>query len=188
MGQGRETMSEPAKGPGAHGWFDGTYGRLKALAGRQRAHAGSPASYCTTEIVHELYLRMCAERPLTFERELEFFSYAARVMRHFLIDLARKRMSLKDGGDLRRIDMTDPMVGSVCVDPMLALELDAALNVLEADSPRCARVVELHYFAGLALDRVAEITDSSPRTVDRDWKYARAFLAAQVSGNVAAGP
>jgi RNA polymerase sigma factor (TIGR02999 family) len=179
-------MPEPTGARGAQAWFDGMYGRLKAVAGRQRAQAGSPPTYSTTEIVHELYLRMCAERSLSFERELEFFSYAARTMRNFLVDLARKRMSLKDGGDLVKVDMTDPMVGSVSIDPAQALELDAALRVLEADSPRAAGVLELHYFAGLALDRVAEITRSSPRTVDRDWKYARAFLAARMNGTTAA--
>lgn len=162
--------------------FAGMYGRLKAVAGRQRAGAGSPATYSTTEIVHELYLRMCTERSLSFERELEFFSYAARAMRHFLVDLARKRLSLKDGGDLRRVEMSDPMVGSVSIDPGVALELDAALRVLETESARAARVVELHYFAGLPLDRVAAVLGSSPRTVDRDWQFARAFLATQMNG------
>lgn len=180
-------MSDPTRDPiaGADAAFAGLYGRLKAVAGRQRARAGAPATFSTTEIVHELYLRMCSERALTFERELEFFSYAARAMRHFLIDLARKRMSLKDGGDLRRIAMTDPMVGSVAVEPAMALELDAALRDLEADSPRAAQVLELHYFAGLPLDRVAAVTGVSPRTVDRDWQYARAFLSAQMGGAAA---
>lgn len=168
--------------------FADVYSRLKAVAGKQRVRAGAPVTYSTTEIVHELYLRMCTERSLHFERELEFFSYAARAMRHFLIDLARKRMSIKDGGDLRRVAMTDPMVGAVSVEPALALELDTAMQALHADSERAAQVLELHYFAGLSLDRVAEITGRSPRTVDRDWQYARAFLAAQMEGSGAAAP
>lgn len=170
---------------GAEALFAGVYGRLKKLAGRQRGR-GAPVTCSTTEVVHELYLRMCADRTLSFERELEFFSYAARAMRHVLIDLARRRMSLKEGGDLRRIDLTDPMVGSVSIEPALALELDAALDALAADSPRSAQVLELHYFAGLPLDRVATLTGVSPRTADRDWQYARAFLAAQMRGTAAA--
>ncbi|UXI65883.1 ECF-type sigma factor [Tahibacter amnicola] len=165
----------------ANALFAGVYQRLKAMAGRQRYNAGSPATYSTTEIVHELYLRVFNERDLIFERELEFFGYAAKAMRHLLIDLARKRMSLKDGGDIVRIALTDPLASGVSVDPSLALELDAALAVLAADSPRAAQVMELHYFAGLPLARVAELMALSPRTVDRDWQYARAFLMAQLS-------
>lgn len=165
--------------------FSGVYSRLKAMAGRQRARAGAPATYSTTELVHELYLRMCAERTLSFEKELEFFAYAARAMRHFLVDIARKRMSLKEGGDLARVTLTDPGVGAVSIDPATALELDAALRELEADSPRAAKVVELHYFAGLGLERVATLTGSSTRTVDRDWRYARAFLGAHMGGGAA---
>ena len=157
--------------------FQDMYSRLKAMAGKQRQRGSGPASVSTTEVVHELYLRMCDERNLQFGHELEFFAYAARAMRHLLVDLARRRQSLKEGGDLARIGFTDPAVGAVSIEPALALELDTALNALAADSPRAAQVVELHYFAGLPLPRVAEITGLSSRTVDRDWQYARAFLS-----------
>jgi RNA polymerase sigma factor (TIGR02999 family) len=162
--------------------FSGVYSRLKAMAGKQRARAGSPATYSTTEIVHELYVRMYGEREPAFERELEFFAYAARAMRHLLVDLARKRMSFKEGGDLARVNLTDPAVGAVSLEPGMALELDAALTALADDSARAAQVVELHYFAGLPLERVAELTGTSRRTVDRDWRYARAFLATHMEG------
>jgi len=157
--------------------FSGVYNRLMAMAGKHRARAGSPVTYSTTEIVHDLYLRMCDDRELQFGRELEFFAYAARAMRHLLVDVARKRMSFKEGGDLARVNLTDPAVGAVSLDPGVALQLDAALNALEQDSARAAQVVELHYFAGLPLERVAELTSTSRRTVDRDWRYARAFLS-----------
>lgn len=158
------------------------YARLKAMASRQRARAGQPISLCTTEIVHELYLRMSGENRPRFAHELEFFSYAARAMRHVLIDLARRRLSLKEGGDLIRVDVGDPAVGAVAIEPARALELDAAIRLLEQDAPRAAQVLELHYFAGLPLERVAELTGIAPRTVDRDWRYARSFLAVQIGG------
>lgn len=176
-------MSEPVTVVPASGLFNEMYARLKAMAGKHRARAGSPTSLSTTEVVHELYLRMCSERDLAFGHELEFFAYAARAMRHLLIDLARRRLSLKEGGDLLRVGITDPAVGVVSYEPTLALELDTALAALEADSPRAAQVVELHYFAGLSLDRVAEVTGTSPRTVDRDWRYARAFLATRMGNS-----
>ena len=79
--------------------------------------------------------------------------------------------------------MTDPSVealGTVELDPAQAISLDAALQALEADDPRAARVVELHYFAGLSLEQIAGLFGLARRTVDRDWRYARAFLLAQV--------
>jgi RNA polymerase sigma factor (TIGR02999 family) len=161
--------------------FTLVYARLKAMASRHRIRAGQPISVCTTEIVHELFLKMSGDQGPSFSRELEFFAYAARAMRNVLIDLARRRMSLKGGGDLIRVDITDPAVGAVSFEPAQALELDAALRALQADAPRAAQVMELHYFAGLSLERVAELTGSSPRTVDRDWRYARSFLAVRVS-------
>jgi len=162
--------------------FQDMYGRLKAMAGRQRNRGGGPKSVSTTEVVHELYLRMCDERSLEFGHELEFFAYAARAMRHLLVDLARRRLSLKEGGDLLRIGFTDPAVGAISTEPALALELDVALTALQADAPRAAQVVELHYFAGLSFPRVAEVLGLSLRTVDRDWLYARAFLSTHAGG------
>lgn len=177
-------MSSPQQQPvavaPADALFKDLYARLKAMAGRQRHRAQGPSSVSTTEVVHELYLRMCSERNLAFGHELEFFAYAARAMRHLLVDLARKRQSLKGGGDVVRVGLTDPAAGAVSFEPGVAIELDAALTALAADAPRAAQIVELHYFAGLALARVAEITGLSPRTVDRDWRYARAFLATHV--------
>lgn len=160
--------------------FDEVYDRLKAMAGRQRARSGSPATLGTTELVHELYLRMGAGGDKRFEAPVQFFAYAARAMRTILIDAARARSQLKAGGDMQRVSMTDPAVDGVEVDPARAIQLDAALKLLEADDARAARVVELHYFAGLTLEQIAELLGVVRRTVDRDWRYARAFLMTHV--------
>lgn len=162
--------------------FEDVYARLKAMASRQRMRAGAPDSLSTTEVVHEVYLKMVGGAGAQFQSSLQFFAYAARAMRHVLIDLARRRMTLKEGGDLVRVGFADPAIEAVAVRPALALELDAALRALESDSPRSAQVVELHYFAGLPLERVAELIGTSARTVDRDWQYARTFLSAFVQG------
>ena len=161
--------------------FEDVYSRLKAMASRQRLRAGGPASLCTTEIVHEVFLKMGGEGGPSFASSLQFFAYAARAMRHVLVDLARRRANIKDGGDMKRIDMSDVAVGAVAIDAAQALELDAALRALSSDAPRAAQVVELHYFAGLPLERVAELTGVSPRTIDREWRYARSFLAVHMA-------
>ena len=100
-------------------------------------------------------------------------------MRHILTDAARRRMQPKRGGDQARLMLSDPAVDSVLVDPQLALQLDEALVALEREDARAAQVVELHYFAGLELQQVADTLGVARRTADRDWRYARAFLAAR---------
>jgi RNA polymerase sigma factor (sigma-70 family) len=89
---------------------------------------------------------------------------------------------MKHGGDLRRTEFSESLAGSVRVDPQQALELDEALQRLALDDRRAAEIVELHYFAGLPLERIAELCGLSVRTVHRDWSYARAFLGAQLGG------
>lgn len=157
------------------------YERLKAMASRQRLRGGAPKTLCTTELVHEAYLRM-GESNFRYEQTAQFFAYAARAMRHILTDAARRRMQPKRGGDQARLMLSDPAVDSVLVDPQLALQLDEALVALEREDARAAQVVELHYFAGLDLQQVADTLGIARRTADRDWRYARAFLAAR-SGN-----
>jgi RNA polymerase sigma factor (TIGR02999 family) len=152
------------------------YERLKAMASRQRLRSGSPKTLCTTELVHEVYLRM-GKADNHFAKDEQFFAYAARAMRHILTDAARRRVQPKRGGDQARLELSDPLVDSVHVDSQLALQLDDALTALEREDARAARVVELHYFAGLDLKQVSEMLGVGLRTIDRDWRYARAFLA-----------
>lgn len=173
-----ELSGAATDGTGADTLFVEVYERLKAMASRQRVRGGAPGTLGTTELVHELYLRMGGEQDRRFADPAQFFAYAAQAMRHLMIDAARSRMQLKAGGDQVRVSMTDPRVGAVEIDPAQAVELDAALRALELEDARAARVVELHYFAGLPLDRVADLLGVARRTIARDWRYARAFLGA----------
>lgn len=159
--------------------FSEVYAELRRLARRQRA-AGSGDTLQTTALVHELYLQMNGSEHLRFAEPRQFYAYAARAMRHLLIDRARARARSKRGGDQQRLDLTDSAIDAPRVSPEHALELDAALRRLAEEEPRAAEVVELHYFAGLPVERIAELLGLSTRTVDRDWRYARAFLQAQL--------
>lgn len=161
--------------------FDEVYDRLKAMASRRRMD-GAPGAFGTTELVHEVYLRMSSGDEKRFSTPAEFFAYAARAMRTLVIDAARQAQSFKAGGDQRRLSMTDPLVSSVAVSAHEALQLDAALQALEDDHARAARVVELHYFAGIDHEQIAVVLGVHIRTIERDWKYARAFLASHVAG------
>jgi len=157
--------------------FADVYERLKVLASRQRWQSGTPRTLCTTELVHETYLRI-SNADYQHEKPAQFFAYAARAMRHILTDAARRRIQPKRGGDQIRLNLSDSAVESVHLDPGLALQLDQALLVLEHEDARAAKVVELHFFAGLGLQQVADTLGVTRRTVDRDWRYARASLAA----------
>ena len=161
--------------------FAKVYNELRKLA-RSELRRGSGNTLYTTELVHEAYLKVCLNEKLSFENEVKFFKYAGVAMRHILVDRAGRRARVKLGGDCPHVDLSDPDVGKVADNPMLALQLDAALRELEKHDARAAKVVELHYFAGLSLERVGELLGVVRRTVDRDWLYARAFLEAHVPG------
>lgn len=166
---------EPAMGVDT--LFASVYGGLKAMAHRELRRS-SDHTLNTTALVHELYVKLSAGKELAFSRSEKFFGYAALAMRHILVDRAFRRTCLKSGGNEQHVELDDPSVDSVAGSPQLALQLDAALTALERFDTRAARVVELHYFAGLPMTRVAEVLGVTRRTIDRDWRYARAFLLA----------
>ena len=151
------------------------YRRLKAMASRQRRRAGG-ATLDTTAIVHELYLKLNEGGQARFTDPVRFFAYAARAMRSILVDAARRRgcrqrIGLDGGTDAERAGGASTAAG---IDQVL--EIDAALDRLAQDDPRAARLVELHYFAGLSLPQIAEIFGVATRTLNRDWRFARAVL------------
>lgn len=159
--------------------FSEVYARLKAMAARQLG-ARAPDTLDTTGLVHELYLRIGDRPELQFSAPAQFFAYAARAMRHLLGDRARDRLRLRAGGDWVRVTLTGDR-GELALDSAAqALELEAALQKLEQLDARAARVVELRYFAGLSLEQAAETLGLARRTVDRDWRFARAFLRAEL--------
>lgn len=159
--------------------FAAVYERLKAMASRQRLRVDA-ATLNTTALVHELYLKLSASRELSFASPAQFFDYAAQAMRHILVDRARERMSLKRGGEVRIDNAADALVQAAAGTAERTLELDDALRRLEREDPRTARLVELHYFAGLSLPEIASLTGLATRTLNRDWRFARAFLYQQL--------
>jgi len=159
--------------------FGAVYARLKGMAGRRLA-AGARGTLDTTALVHELYLRLNSADPPGFEHPAQFFAYAARAMRHLLSDRARNRMRLRAGGDWVRVTLTDGEAPLALESAAQVLDLERALQLLEATDERAARVVELRYFAGLTLEQVADTLALNRSTIDRDWRYARAFLRSEL--------
>lgn len=170
-------VSQMPAGSSADALFVEVYARLKAMASRRLASQRRNGTLDTTELVHELYLRMGDRPALQFQEPAQFFAYAARAMRHLLINRARDRLRLRAGGQWNRVTLDDDRNPQLAIDTAeQALALDAALDALEQTDARAARVVELRYFAGLSLEQVAETLGLARRTIDRDWRFARAFI------------
>jgi RNA polymerase sigma factor (TIGR02999 family) len=173
-----ETTGEPQ---GADALFSAVYERLKAMAGSHLARdRAAGATLDTTALVHELYLRVSTNKELLFGKPVQFFAYAARAMRHLLADRARDRLRLRAGGQWMRVTLTGTDDRLAIDSAEQALALDEALKKLEEADPRAARVVELRYFAGLTPEQIGEALDVTRRTVDRDWRFARAFLKTEI--------
>ena len=135
-----------------------------------------------TALVHEAYLKLVGRREAQFEDRAHFFAYAASAMRSVVVDYARQRMAQKRGGDLHRVtDLPEEVEGGLRLDEEM-LGLDTALTRLSDVDARLAQVVELRYFAGLSIPETARAPGVSPRSADRLWAYARAWLHQEVEG------
>lgn len=167
-------MSEAGATPPVDAAFEQVYERLCRIARRERRRLDAGESLNTTALVHEAYLDICSARGAMPVRD--YFGYAARAMRNLLIDHARRCLRPKHGGDLRQTALDSTDAQGVRVDASQALELDSALQRLAKVDARAASVVELHFFAGLELTRIAELFEVSERTINRDWRVARAWL------------
>jgi RNA polymerase sigma factor (TIGR02999 family) len=154
------------------------YEELRRLArihmGRERpGHTLQP-----TALVHEAYARLVAA-DLDLQDRVHFFAVASSAMRRILVDHARARASLKRGGGALRVTLDEDLLASGRGSDIV--EIDAALERLAAVDVRKARIVELHYFGGLSYDEIARVLGVSAATVDRDLRFAKAWLKDQLS-------
>jgi RNA polymerase sigma factor (TIGR02999 family) len=171
---GSDSVPQPADA-----LFDAVYERLKKMAHQQLARHDRD-TLDTTALVHELYLRINAQDGLVFEHRGQFFAYAARAMRHLLINHARDRLRQRAGGDWIRVTFTASEEQLSVDSAEQAIALDKALLELEKISARAAQVVELRYFGGLKQEEAADVLGITRRTIDRDWRFALAFLNSQL--------
>lgn len=160
--------------------FTAVYAKLKAMAANQLARAQPGSTLETTALVHELYLRLSRNQELQFAHRAQFFAYAARAMRHLLADRARDRKRQKAGGDWVRVTLTGSHEQFALESAEAALRLHDVISRLSAVDARAAQVLELRYFAGLTIDEIADALQTAPRTIDRDWLFARAFVKAEL--------
>jgi len=179
MGEITELLARSAGGDAAamDAVFARVYPELRRLAQSQLGrgeHTLTP-----TALVHEAYLRLLGAAALPLTGRRHFFACAARAMRNILIDHLRAATADKRGGGREPLTPEGLAAEASGFSPHL-LDLDRAMDQLDANSPRQREVVELHFFAGLTYAEIAELHEVSERTVIRDWHRARAFLHAQL--------
>ncbi len=155
--------------------FGVVYTELHRLASGQLFGEPNGRSLQTTDLVHEVYLRLINQNRVDWESRSHFFAIAARLMRRILVDHARARKADKRPNPGLKIALSDLPVG-VDARTVEFLVLDEALDRLEALDPRQARIVEMRFIAGLSEEEIAAALGVSVRTVKRDWRVARAWL------------
>ena len=157
------------------------YDELRRLAQARLARLPEGQTLQPTALVHEAYVRLVGDEDPGWKSRAHFFGAAAMAMRDILVEQARRKGRVKHAGDRRRVELTDAAVQCIDLAPADLIALDAALDALADAHPRKHDVVMLRYFAGLPLEQVAELTGLSTRTVERDWRFARAWLHKRIA-------
>jgi RNA polymerase sigma-70 factor (ECF subfamily) len=134
----------------------------------------------STDLVHEVYLRLVNAGEVEWQHRAHFFAVSATLMRRILLDRARRKAAAKRGGNAQPLDL-DKTVDVAQTQARELLALDDALEALAEVDPRKARIVELRFFGGLSVKETAEVVKVSSDTVMRDWKLARAWLLTELS-------
>jgi RNA polymerase sigma factor (TIGR02999 family) len=151
------------------------YDELRRIAHRYAQRERNGHTLHTTALVNEAYLRLAGSENPKWHNRSHFFAVTAQVMRHILIDHARRRRYVKHGGEAHQVSLAEAslMAGERAAE---LVALDEALSELANLDPRKTSVVELRYFAGLSLAETADALGVSVMTVRRDWRAAKAWL------------
>ena len=151
------------------------YEELRLLAAQRLSRERSGQTLQATALVHEAYIRLLGNESESWNGRGHFFAAAAEAMRRILVDNARRKQSVKYGGDLKRVDLDDAeaTAKTLCED---VIALDEALARLSEEDPLAGELVKLRYFAGLTNAQSAQALGISPRSADRCWAYAKAWL------------
>jgi len=156
------------------------YDELRKLAAQKLRLEKPGQTLDGTALVHEAFLKLVqGDESKRYKDRQHFFAAAATAMRRILIDNARRKLTEKHGGGLKRKSL-DQVAARQPDEELLAV--DEALRKLAESDPAKARLVELRYFAGLSGEEAAEVLGISPTTADRHWAYARAWLQAEIRG------
>jgi len=156
------------------------YAELHQLARAKLARQAPGQTLTPTALVHEAYMRIAGDSDLSWEGRQHFFFAAARAMRDLLVEQARRKAGPKHGGGRRRMELDEAcLILEPPSDDVLAVH--EALQELEERDPMKAQIVLLRYFTGLTMDETASVLGLPARTLDRHWRYTRAWLMKRLS-------
>jgi RNA polymerase sigma factor (TIGR02999 family) len=155
------------------------YEELREVAHLQLRRQRPGHTLNTTALVHEAYFKLVGNSEVAWQNRSHFLAVAARAMRQVLINYARQRMAQKRGGGADHVTFEDEQI-HLPTRPDVLLDLDEALQRLEAMDARQSKVVELRFFGGLTIAEAADVLDVSTMTVKRDWRLARAWLSQEL--------
>jgi RNA polymerase sigma factor (TIGR02999 family) len=154
---------------------------LHRLAHRCMAKENPGHTLQTTALVNEVYLRLVNVHAVRWQDRAHFFAISARMMRHILTDFARSRNYQKRGAGAVQVSLDEALVVAPGKSADI-MALDEALTQFAVLYPRQSQVVELRFFGGLEIEEVAEALGISPKTVKRDWRFAKTWLLRAMSG------
>ena len=175
----------PTKRPEAAELFPVIYGELRRVAGRYLSRERRNHTLQPTALVHEAWLKLQHDRGVKLQGRTHGLALAAQAMRRLLVDHGRGQKRDKRGGGAQPVVLDDLLhaaaTAAVPVEDLLTLE--AALSKLEQQDARAAQVVALRFFSGMSTPEVAEHLQVSPRTVESEWTFARAWLRRELAGS-----
>lgn len=155
------------------------YDELHRLATAQLRRERRGHTLQPTAIVHEAFLRLLPEGSAQYENRAHFFGAAAQAMRRILVEHARSRHAQKRGGDALRVPL-EQLDAADEEGALRVLAVDEALERLQALDDRKRQIIEMRFFAGMSVLEIAQALDITPRTIQREWNAAKAWLAREL--------
>lgn len=160
------------------------YEDLRRIGRAQRRRFNAAPTLQTTALVNEAFLRLRDNSSSrVIQNRLHLQRLAAVVMRQLILDYARRKFSAKRGGNLVHQELNDEIHGAEASDVGFVLELEQALKNLESEEPRMAEVIAARFYAGYTVDEIAAMLDISPKTVSRDLRRGKAWLALELKNH-----
>jgi RNA polymerase sigma-70 factor, ECF subfamily len=156
---------------------------LRRLARHYLRHERAGHILQTTALVNEAWVRLINWQDVGWQNRAHFIGLAAQLMRRVLVDEARRRRTQKHGGDAVQVSLANAE-GVAHEKGADLVALDDTLNELATFDERQSKIVELRFFGGLSLEETAEVLNISPRTIQREWRLAQAWLYRELSGKV----
>lgn len=155
--------------------INAVHDELRQIAARYMRREKGDHTLQATALVNEAYMKLVNLKIANWQDRAHFYAVAARVMRRILVDHARKHIAGKRGGGIDILPLNEGLVFTPGRSSQI-VQLDEALSRLNETDERAAKVIELRFFGGLSVEECAEVMGISPRTVKREWMFARAWL------------